>query len=134
MSEKEKTPQNAAKAPQNPNEPDNTMLLHYEEMDGVDVRVEILPADIADYVCKSSVIGKETTALQRSKDLVHRVTGSAVAFAIEELGNRFDVAATIGWYAIVEDCEGFYRFMKQRHWKKASEIYYARKLAEAPND
>ena len=129
-----KTAEKAEKAPQNPNEPDNVIILHYEEMDDIDISVEILPIDVADFLLKSSVIGKETAALQRSKDLVHRVTGSAVAFAIEQMEERLDIRSTIGWYAIVEDCEGFYKFMKQRYWKKASEVYYAKKLAEAPNE
>ena len=61
-----KIAEKAEKAPQNPNEPDNIILLHYEEMDDIDISVEILPIDVADFLLKSSVIGKETAALQRS--------------------------------------------------------------------
>ncbi len=136
MAEKEEKKQDELKALQTPNqiEPDNTLILHYEEMDGIDLRIDILPADIADYICKTSVVGKDTFQLSRSKDLAHRLTGAAVAFAFAELESRFDIRSCLGWYPIVEEDEGFYKYMKQRYWEKASRLFYAKKLKESPNN
>ena len=109
-------------------EPDNEIILHYEELGGLDLRAEIEPYHVASFLLKESIIHKTPEQLAKSKDPEARVIASAALLIVETLESRMDIRQSLGWYAIVEDCEKFYKFMKDLFAKQANDAYLAKKF------
>ena len=109
-------------------EPDNEIILHYEELGGLDLRVEIEPRHIASFLLKESIIHKTPEQLAKSKDPEARAIASAALLIVEAFDSRLDIRQSLGWYPIVEDCEKFYKFMKDLFAKQANDAYIARKF------
>jgi len=96
----------------------NKMLLHYEELDGFDLDVELKASDISNFLIERQ-FKRSSESLKKGSDFAFRIIGSAFEDCIKELDQRFDITVFLGWYEIVQDSEDFYNFEKDRHRKEA---------------
>lgn len=101
----------------------NGIILHYEELGGLDIEAAVTPKDIADFVALRSPMHRDTDQLERSPDFVDRVYGAAFKFIMEMMDQEFEISECMGWYEIIQDDERFYNFMKAKNSLKAVMTY-----------
>jgi len=101
----------------------NGIVLHYEELGGLDIEDTVTAKDIADFVAIRSPMHRDTDQLERSPDFVDRVYGAAFRFIMEMMDQEFEISECMGWYEIIQDDERFYNFMKAKNALKAVMAY-----------
>jgi len=104
----------------------NSILVHYEELGGIDIEVSVTSEEMADFILKREY-NHGFDSLKFSSDFAERVIASSFKTCLDDFEKRFRISDVVGWGELVRDSEDFYEFEKEKHRKDAMSIYKRKK-------